>query len=92
VLLNKYYLGDQIKNNQTALARPRQQLEDNIKMDLKEIGWGDMGWISLAQDIDRCRMLVNVVMYLQIPQNAGNFLTSSGPVHFPRRILLYGVS
>jgi len=46
-----------MKNNQTALGRPRQRLEDNVKMDLQEMGWGDMDWISLAQDKDRCRML-----------------------------------
>jgi hypothetical protein len=60
-------LSEQIKNNQTALRRPTQRLEDNIKMDLQEIGWGDMGWISLVQDRDRCRVLVNAVMNLQIP-------------------------
>jgi len=35
-----------------------------------------MGWIDLAQDTDRWQVLVNVVMNLQVPQNAGNFLTS----------------
>jgi len=56
-----------MKNNQTALGRPRQRLEDNIKMDLQEMGWVDMGWISQAQDRDKCRVLVNAVMKLQIP-------------------------
>jgi hypothetical protein len=67
LLLTKYYFGDQIKNNQTALGRPMQRLEDYIKMNLQEMGWGDMSWISLAQDRDRCRVLVNAVMNLQIP-------------------------
>jgi len=35
-----------------------------------------MDWIEMAQDIDKCRTLVNVVMNLRAPQNAGNFLTS----------------
>ena len=35
-----------------------------------------MDWISLAEDRDRWRSLVNAVMYLRIPQNAGNFLSS----------------
>jgi hypothetical protein len=35
---------------------------DNIKMDLKEIGWGGMDWIDLAQDSDKWRALVNTVM------------------------------
>jgi hypothetical protein len=39
----------------------------NIKMDLAEIGWGGVEWIGLAQDRDRCRALVNVVIYLRDP-------------------------
>jgi hypothetical protein len=40
---------------------------DNIKMDLREIGFGDMDWINLAQDRDRWRALVNTVMNLWVP-------------------------
>jgi hypothetical protein len=40
---------------------------DNIKMGLQELGWGDTDWIELAQDRDRWRELVNVVMNLQVP-------------------------
>ena len=43
--------------------------------------------IELAQDTDRWRTLVNEVMNLQVPQNAGNFLTSCKPVSFSRRSL-----
>ena len=42
--------------------RPRLRWEDNIKMDLEEMGCGGMGWIELAQDRDRWRALVNAVM------------------------------
>jgi hypothetical protein len=49
------------------LGRPRRRREDNIKMDLREVGWGGMYWISLAEDRDRWRALVNEVMNLQVP-------------------------
>jgi len=49
------------------LGRPRRRWEDNIKMDLQEVGWGGMDWIELAQDRDRWRALVNAVMNLRIP-------------------------
>jgi hypothetical protein len=49
------------------LRRPRHGWEDNIKMDLKEIGLGDVDWIYLAQDRDRCRAVVNTVMNLLVP-------------------------
>ena len=47
------------------LGRPRRRWEDNIKMDLQEVGCG--GWIELAQDRDRWRALVNAVMNLRAP-------------------------
>jgi hypothetical protein len=40
---------------------------DNIKMDLREIGWGGIDWIDLALDRDKCRAFVNTVMNLRIP-------------------------
>jgi hypothetical protein len=49
------------------LRRPRHRWVDNIKMDLREIGWGGVGWIGLAQDRDRWRALVNAVMNLRVP-------------------------
>jgi hypothetical protein len=57
-------------------GRPRRRWEDNIKMDLQEVGCGDMDWIELGQDRDRERSLVNAVKSLRIPSNAGNFLTN----------------
>jgi ribosome biogenesis protein Nip4 len=49
------------------LRRPRRRWEDNIKMNLREIGFGDVDWINLAQDMDRWRALVNTVMNLRVP-------------------------
>ena len=48
------------------LGRPRCRWEDNIKMDLQEVGCGGMDWIKLAQDRDRWKALVNVVMNLRV--------------------------
>ena len=49
------------------LGRPRRRWEDNIKVDLQEVGCGGMGWIELAQDRDRWRALVNAVMKVRVP-------------------------
>jgi hypothetical protein len=49
------------------LGDPGVDGEDNIKMDLRELGCGDMAWIELAQDRGRWRALVNAVMNLRVP-------------------------
>jgi len=49
------------------LGRPRRRWEDNIKMNLQEVGCGVMDWIDLVQDRDRWRALVNAVMNLRAP-------------------------
>ena len=49
------------------LGRPRRRWEDNIKMDLQEVGFGGMDWIYLDQDTDSWRALVNAVMKLRVP-------------------------
>jgi hypothetical protein len=48
------------------LGRPRHRWEDNIRMDLQEVGCGGMDWIGLAQDRDSWRALVNTVMNLRV--------------------------
>jgi hypothetical protein len=49
------------------LGRPRHRWEDNIKMDLREIGFGNVDWIHLAQDRNTWRTLVNTVVNLRVP-------------------------
>ena len=53
------------------LERPKRRWEDNIKMDLEEMGCGGMDWIELAQDRDRLRALVSTVMNFRVPQMRG---------------------
>jgi len=48
------------------LGRHRRRWEDNIKMDLQEVGCGRMDWIEVAQDRDRWRALVNAVMNIRV--------------------------
>jgi len=49
------------------VGKPRHRWEDNIKMDLQEVGYGGMDWIELAQERGRWRTLVNAVMNLRVP-------------------------
>ena len=49
------------------LVRFRRRWEENIKMDLQEVGCGNIDWIERAQDRDRWRALVNAVMNLRFP-------------------------
>jgi hypothetical protein len=49
------------------LGRPRRRCVDNIRMNLVEVGWGDVNWIDLAQDRDMWRAIVNLVLNFRIP-------------------------
>jgi hypothetical protein len=49
------------------LGRPRRRWVDNIRMDLAEVGWGDVDWIGLAKDRNRWKVLVNSVLNLRVP-------------------------
>jgi len=53
------------------LGRPGRRWEDNIKMDLQEVGGGFGDWMELAQDMDRWRALVSTVMNLRVPKMRG---------------------
>jgi hypothetical protein len=49
------------------LGRPKRRWLDNIRIDLVEVGWGDVHWIGLTHDRDRWRALVNWVLNLRVP-------------------------
>jgi hypothetical protein len=49
------------------IRRPRRSWVDNIKMNLKEIGWGGMNWIDIVEDREKWRALVNRVMNFRVP-------------------------
>jgi hypothetical protein len=68
---NVYWLLVCKSGGKSSLERPRRRWEDGIKMDLREIRWGDVEWIDVAQDRDRWRAVVNAVMKLRFlaPRN-----------------------
>jgi hypothetical protein len=49
------------------LGRPRRRSVDNIKMDLREIGWDGVNWMYMAQDRDQWRAHVNTILNLRVP-------------------------
>jgi hypothetical protein len=63
------------------IGRSRRRWGDNIRMDRGEVGWGDVDWIGQTKDRNRWRAVVNSVLNLRVPWNAGKLssgLTSSG--------------
>jgi hypothetical protein len=62
--LYKVSVGD--LEGKSPLGRPRRRLEDGIRMDLRQIGLGDVDWIRLAQDRDLWRTVVSAVMNLRV--------------------------
>jgi hypothetical protein len=67
-------------------------LEDNIKMDLQEVGWDGVACIDVAQNRDKWWELVTAVMNYLFLQNAGIFLTNGIMISFSRQTLLHGVT
>jgi hypothetical protein len=74
------------------LGEPRHRWENNIKVDLREIGWGGMDWSDLAQNNGPWRVLVSIEMNLRISYNIGKFLSSCTTGGFSRRAELHEVS
>jgi len=74
------------------LGRHRHRWEDNIKMDLQEVGGSFGDWMELAQDRDRWWALVGTVRNLRVPKMQEISCLAAEPVSFSRRTLLHGVS
>jgi hypothetical protein len=74
------------------LGRPRRKWLDNIRMDLVKVGWGDVDWIGLAQDRDRWRGLVNLVLNLRVSCIAGSLSSVQRTRDLSRSAQLHGVS
>jgi hypothetical protein len=64
---NTYRISVEEPEGKRPLARPRRRWVDNIKTNLREIGWDGMDWIDLAQDREEWTALVNTVMNLPVP-------------------------
>jgi hypothetical protein len=64
---NAYSLLVRKSGGKRSLRISRRRWEYNIRMDLLEVGWGDVDWIGLAQDRNRCIALVNSVLNLRVP-------------------------
>jgi hypothetical protein len=64
---NAYRLLVEKPEGKRPLGRPRRKWVDNIRMDLGEVGWGNVDWIGLAKDRNRWRALVNSVLNLWVP-------------------------
>jgi hypothetical protein len=71
------------------LGRPRHRWVDNIKIDLREIGWDGGNWIDLAQNRDQWRALVRAVINLRVPLNVEKFLSGCTIGSFSRRAQLH---
>jgi hypothetical protein len=65
-----------IPDKNIPLGRPRSRWKNNIKMNLKNVGWGNWTGLLWLRIRDRWQALVNLVMKLQIPQTVRNILTS----------------
>ena len=67
------------------IGRPRRRWEDNIKMDLQEMGGGCGDWMELAQNRDRWRALVSTVRNFRVPKMRGISWLAAEPVSFSEK-------
>jgi hypothetical protein len=73
------------------LGTSRPKWEDNIKMDLRDIGWYGMDWIDVVWDMGQWRALANTAVNLQVPLNIGKFLSCCATGGFSRKTQLHVV-
>jgi hypothetical protein len=74
------------------LGRPRRKWVDNNRMDIGEVGWSDVDWLGLAKDRNRWRALVNSVLNLRVPSNAGKLSSVLTSIGFSSSVQLHRVS
>jgi hypothetical protein len=74
------------------LGRPRCRCVGSVKLDLRDIVWGGIDWIDLAQDRDRWRALVNTMLHLRVSENVRMLMSSWTTGGLTRGILLHSVS
>ena len=67
---------------QVTVLESQCKWEDNIKMDVKEMGWEGMNWIHMTQDRDKGQAVVNIIIYLQATLNVTYFVISWGVDNF----------
>jgi hypothetical protein len=71
---NSYKIFVEEPEGKRPFGRPRRRWVDNIKMDIKEMGWEDVDWIHVIQDRAQWWTVVNTGMNLRVPKKAGEFL------------------
>jgi hypothetical protein len=64
---NSYKILVREPEGKSPLGKPRRRWVDNIRMDLRKIGWDGVDWIEMSQDRDKWRALVNMVLDLRVP-------------------------
>jgi hypothetical protein len=65
--MNAYRILEGNTERKRPLGRPKRRWSDNVKIDVRGIGWGGMHWIELAQDSDQWKAVVSTVMNLLVP-------------------------
>jgi hypothetical protein len=75
-LRNAYKILFLLSERKRSFRRSRHGVEDNIRVDLKGVGWRGVDWIHLAQNRDQWQALGSAVIKIRVPWEAGNFLTS----------------